>query len=97
MEISLEAAVSAKLDVALVDFDPVPFEITPAILAGMEETLAAVGARLRVGQTRSDEAVLAFAQNADLVMIQTVRPVLNQAVIGQLACRAIIRMGLGYD
>jgi len=88
---------NAKLDVALVDFDPVPFEITPAIRSGMEETLAAAGARLRVAQARTDEAVLDFAREADLVMIQSVRPVLNRAVIGQLACRAIIRMGLGYD
>lgn len=88
---------SAKLTAALVDYDPVPFEITPAILTGMEETLAAVGARLRLAQARTDAAVLDFARDADLVMIQSVRPVLNQAVIRQLACRAIIRMGLGYD
>ncbi len=88
---------SEKLDVALVDFDPVPFEITPAIRTGMEETLAAAGARLRLGQARTAEAVLSFARDADLVMIQSVRPVLDRTVIGQLACRAIIRMGLGYD
>lgn len=88
---------SVKLDVALVDFDPVPFEITPAILSGMEDILTAAGARLRLAQARADEAVLDFAREADLVMIQSVRPVLNRAVIGRLACRAIIRMGLGYD
>jgi D-3-phosphoglycerate dehydrogenase len=88
---------TAKFDVALVDFDPIPFEITPAVQAGMEETLAAVGAQLRLAQARSDEAVLDFSRQSDLVMIQSVRPVLNRAVIGQLNCRAIIRMGLGYD
>ena len=88
---------SAKLDVALVDFDPVPFEITPAILTGMQATLAAAGARLRLAQARTAEAVLDFAREADLVMIQSVRPLLDRAVIGELACRAIIRMGLGYD
>jgi D-3-phosphoglycerate dehydrogenase len=92
-----EADVNAQLDVALVDFDPVPFEITPEILSGMEETLAAAGARLRLAQARTAEAVLDFAREADLVMIQSVRPVLDRAVIGQLSCRAIIRMGLGYD
>ncbi len=95
--IPAEADVIAKLDVALVDFDPVPFEITPAILTGMEEALATAGARLRLAQARTGPAVLDFARDADLVMVQSVRPLLNRAVIGQLACRAIIRMGLGYD
>lgn len=63
----------------------------------MEDTLAAAGARLRLAQARTDAAVLDFAREADLVMVQSVRPVLNRVVIGQLACRAIIRMGLGYD
>ena len=88
---------SATFDVALVDFDPVPFEITPAVRSGMEQTLAAVGAQLRLAQARSEAAVLDFARSADLVMIQSVRPMLNRAVIPQLACRAIIRMGLGFD
>jgi len=87
----------AQLDVALVDFDPVPFEITPPVLEGMQAALAEAGARLRLGQARADDAALAFAGEADVVMIQSVRPVLNRAVIGKLACRAIIRMGLGYD
>jgi D-3-phosphoglycerate dehydrogenase / 2-oxoglutarate reductase len=84
-------------DVALVDYDPVPFEITPAIQAGMERRLAEVGAGLRLAQCRTSGAVLEFAKSADVVMIQSVRPLLDRAVIGQLACRAIIRMGLGYD
>lgn len=87
----------SRFSVALVDYDPIPFDITPAIQTGMEQTLAAAGAELRLGQARSPEAVLELARAADLVMIQSVRPLLNREVIGQLACRAIIRMGLGYD
>lgn len=88
---------STRFDVALVDYDPVPFDITPAIRAGMQQTLALAGADLRIAQRRSEITVLDFARTADLVMIQSVRPFLNHEVIGQLACRAIIRMGLGYD
>ena len=40
------------LDVALVDYDPVPFDLTPAIREGMVQTLAEVGARLRLAQCR---------------------------------------------
>ena len=86
-----------RFSVALVDYDPIPFDITPAIQAQMEQTLAAAGAELHIGQARSAEALLEMAQTADLVMIQSVRPLLNRAVIAQLACRALIRMGLGYD
>lgn len=85
------------LDAALIDYDPVPFELTPAIREGMTQTLAQAGVQLRIAQCRSEEAVLEFARQADLVMIQTVRPLVNRAVIEHLACRAIIRMGLGYD
>ena len=85
------------LDVALIDYDPVPFDITPAIREGMAQTLAQAGAQLRIAQCRSQEAVLDFARQADLVMIQSVRPLVDHAVLGQLACRAVIRMGLGYD
>ena len=88
---------AALLDVALIDYDPVPFDITPAIRAGMAQTLAQAGAQLRIDQCRSREAVLDFARQADLVMIQSVRPLVDRAVIEQLACRAVIRMGLGYD
>ena len=85
------------LDVALVDYDPVPFDLTPAIRAGMVQTLAQAGAQLRLAQCRSPEEVLEFARKADLVMIQTVRPLVDRTAIEQLSCRAVIRMGLGYD
>ena len=88
---------AARFQVALVDYDPVPFELTPQIRTGMEQILAEAGAELRFGQYRTEAAALEFARSADLVMIQSVRPVLNRAVIAQLACRAMIRMGLGYD
>ncbi len=88
---------AALLDVALIDYDPVPFDIIPAIREGMAQTLAQAGAQMRIAQCRSQEAVLDFARQADLVMIQSVRPLVDRTVIGMLACRAVIRMGLGYD
>ena len=88
---------AALLDVALVDYDPIPFDLTLAIRAGMVQTLTQAGAQLRIAQCRSREAVLDFASQADLVMIQSVRPLVDRTVIAQLACRAVIRMGLGYD
>lgn len=88
---------AALLDAALIDYDPIPFDITPAIRVGMSQTLAQAGAQLRIAQCRSREAVLEFASQADLVMIQSVRPLVDRPVIEQLSCRAVIRMGLGYD
>jgi D-3-phosphoglycerate dehydrogenase len=93
----VEVPMAALSDVALIDYDPIPFDITPAIRAGMTRTLTQAGAQLRIAQCRSQEAVLEFARQADLVMIQSVRPLVDRAVIAQLACRAVIRMGLGYD
>ncbi len=82
----------------LVDYDTDLFDLTLAVKAQMEQTLAGVGAVLEIGQHRTDEAVVAVAREADLVMVQSVRPLLNSRTIPQLqACRGIIRLGLGYD
>lgn len=82
----------------IVDYDPDLFDLTPAVRDEMERILAEVGARLDVGQYRTEEAVIAAATSAEIVMIQSVRPLLNARVISTLnRCRGIIRMGLGYD
>ena len=84
--------------VILIDYDPDLFDLTPAIKEAMEFALAQIGAELQVGQHRSEEAVLSYAAQADLVMVQSVRALLTGAVIRKLThCRGIIRMGLGYD
>jgi len=82
----------------LIDYDPDLFDLTPALQAEMAATLAGAGATLTVGQWRSEAAVLAAAADADLVLVQSVRPLLTAAVIPQLhRCRGIVRLGLGYD
>jgi len=84
--------------VVLVDYDDDLFDITPPILEQMRTVLERVGADLQVGQWRTEQAVLDMAQDADLVMIQSVRPLLSAYVIPKLVrCRGLIRLGLGYD
>ncbi len=84
--------------VVLVDYDSDLFDLASAVKSSMEQILSAVGANLAVGQFRSEEAVSRAAASADLVLIQTVRPLLNSRVIPTLPyCRGIIRLGLGYD
>lgn len=62
------------------------------------ERLAQVGASWEVYQCRTAEEVLSIARDADVVVIQSVRPLLNRQVIEQLpACRCLIRAGAGYD
>jgi D-3-phosphoglycerate dehydrogenase len=80
--------------VVLVDYDealfaPVGFEA---------ELLAQVGASWEAHQCRSEEAVLAVARDAEVIAIQSVRPLLTRRVIAQLPrCRCLIRAGAGYD
>ena len=82
----------------LVDYDADLFDLAPVVKARMEQVLAEAGTILEVGQYRSEEAVSQAAKTADLVLIQSVRPLLTSRVIPALArCRGIIRLGLGYD
>jgi D-3-phosphoglycerate dehydrogenase len=51
-----------------------------------------------VGQHRTPEAALEAAQGADVVMIQSVRPLLKRALIQEFERqRCIVRLGTGYD
>ncbi len=62
------------------------------------EKLAEVGASWATAQHRSPEAIVEAAMDADVVMIQSVRPLLAAEVIDCLdRCRLIIRVGIGYD
>ncbi len=64
----------------------------------VSEELAHYGIEWVAGQHRTAEAALEAARTGDVVMIQSVRPLLVRPVIEQLErCRCIVRLGIGYD
>jgi D-3-phosphoglycerate dehydrogenase len=83
-----------RYKVALIDYDEDVF----SPLGSEGELLAAADADWTVGQYRSPDLALAAARGADVVMVQSVRPLLTRQVIRELeGCRGIIRVGIGYD
>jgi D-3-phosphoglycerate dehydrogenase len=81
-----------------VDYDSETFDLTPVLRHEVERLLAEAGAGLAVAQKRSEDEVARMAAGADLVMIQSTRPLLTRRVIeGLSSCRGIVRMGVGYD
>lgn len=88
----MTAQVSFKA--VLVDYDEDLFE--PPAWVG--DLLAAAGIDYQAGQHRTPEAALAAARDANVVLVQSVRPLLTRAVIeGLERCRCIVRLGIGYD
>jgi D-3-phosphoglycerate dehydrogenase len=78
----------------LVDYDEDLF--APPNWVG--EELARHGIEWVMGQHRSPEAALEAARTSDVVMIQSVRPLLTRTVIeGLERPRCIVRLGTGYD
>lgn len=78
----------------LVDYDEDLFAPPPWVA----EELACQGIEWDPGQHRTPETVLEAASDGDVVMIQSVRPLLDRAVIHQLEkCRCIVRLGIGYE
>jgi len=67
----------ASRTVALVDYDEDLFEV-PGWMAG---DLAAAGVKLEVAQCRTTEAAAEMARRADVVMIQSVRPLMTRDAI----------------
>ena len=62
------------------------------------DVLAQAGIEWVVGQHRTPEAVCEAARDADVLMVQSVRPLLTRTVIeGLQRCRCIVRLGIGYD
>ena len=60
--------------------------------------LAQEGIEWLAYQKRSPEAVVEVARDADMVIVQSVRPLLTGAVLAQLPrCRCVVRLGIGYD
>lgn len=78
----------------LVDYDKDLFD-PPTWVAG---EFADAGIEWIVGQHRTPEAVVEAARQGDVVMLQSVRPLLTRAIIEQLdRCQCIVRLGIGYD
>jgi len=87
-------AEKGKHKVVLIDYDEALF----APLGFEGEMLAQAGAQWEVHQCRTPEEVVQVARDAEVVVIQTVRPLLTREVIAQLPrCRCMIRAGAGYD
>jgi D-3-phosphoglycerate dehydrogenase len=64
----------------------------------VEADLAQHGIEWSVGQHRTPEAVVEAAKDSDVVLIQSVRRLLDRAVIQTLErCRCIVRLGIGYE
>jgi D-3-phosphoglycerate dehydrogenase len=79
------------LRAVLVDYDEPPPD-------WVEGELADHGIEWVARQQRTSEAALELSRNADVVTIQSARPLLNRAVIeGLERCRGIVRLGTGYD
>ncbi|MCP4166318.1 MAG: C-terminal binding protein [Chloroflexi bacterium] len=84
--------------VVLIDYDVDLFDITPPVLAYMHDVIHAAGGRLVIGQYHDEHAVIEAASDADVVIIQTIRPLVPEPVLQKLVkCRGLIRAGLGYD
>ncbi|MGI6380322.1 MAG: C-terminal binding protein [Anaerolineae bacterium] len=80
--------------VVLLEYDP---ELFPP-LGNESPLLASVGAVWESHQITTPDRAVEIAREADIVVIQSVRPLLNAEVIAQLErCRCIVRMGAGYD
>lgn len=80
--------------VVLVDYDEDLF--SPR--GGEAELLAGAGIAWEAGRWRTEEEVVAHAHDADVVIIQSLRRLLNARTIPQLRrCKGIIRAGIGYD
>lgn len=80
--------------VLLVDYDDDLF--TPPDWVGKE--MVRNGMTWVAGQHRTPQSVLEAIRDCDMVMIQSVRPLLTRPVIDQLRqCRCIVRLGIGYD
>ena len=78
----------------LVDYDEDLFAPPAWIGPG----LAGHGITWQVEQRRTPNAVVEVARTSDVVLVQSVRPLLTRAVIQQLErCRCIVRLGIGYD
>lgn len=78
----------------LIDYDEDLF--TPPSWIG--ESLSEQGIGWIEGRYRTFDSALDVARDADVVMIQSLRPLLTREMIQELTrCRCIVRLGIGYD
>lgn len=62
------------------------------------EELASAGIEWIAEQHSTSQSALEAARDADVVMLQSVRPLLTRTVIEDLSkCRCLVRLGIGYD
>ena len=80
--------------VVLIDYDPALFNP----MGDEAERLAKAGASWETHQCRAEEDVVRVAHDADVIAIQSVRPLLTREIMPKLPrCRCMIRAGAGYD
>jgi D-3-phosphoglycerate dehydrogenase len=80
--------------VVLVDWDEDLF--APSGWEG--EMISAANIDYAFEQRRTPDDVLAFSAGADVILQQSLRPLLTREVISRLdRCRCIVRLGIGYD
>ncbi len=97
---SRELSVSNRqvTQVHLIDYDDDLFDVSPLTLQCIDAILSPIETHLQIDQLRSQAEVIDVASRADLILIQSLRPLLTGSVIGKLdRCRGIVRSGLGYD
>jgi D-3-phosphoglycerate dehydrogenase len=83
-----------KAKVVLIDYDPALF----APMGDEAERLAQVGASWEIHRLTSTEEVIEVAHDADVIAVQSVRPLLTREAMPLLPrCRCMIRAGAGYD
>jgi D-3-phosphoglycerate dehydrogenase len=83
-----------RFTVVLIDYDDDLFEPTGWMASDLERA----GIHWIAGQHREPGMVLAAAREGDVVVVQSVRPLLTRAIIRQIPrCRCIVRLGIGYD
>ncbi|MHB0859334.1 MAG: C-terminal binding protein [Anaerolineae bacterium] len=85
---------SQPFRVVLMDYDEDLFSPPPWVA----EEVQAAGLDYTAGQWRAEAEALDAARDADVVLVQSTRPLLTRSVIEQLDhCRCIVRLGIGYD
>lgn len=85
---------TAAFKVVLIDYDEDLFA-PPSWVA---DELGQNGIDWVVGQNRTRQSVLKAARGGDVVIVQSVRPLVDRPVIEQLdECQCIVRLGIGYD
>ena len=84
----------APFTVVLIDYDDDLFEPPDWLVSDLE----LAGIRWVAGQYREPAQALAVAREGDVVIVQSLRPLLTRAAIQQLPrCLCIVRLGIGYD